>query len=83
MGGTLIVDEAFIDATPDDSLTPLYRRRGSAQSHRAAPAGQVFRLAARLGFMFANAELRDRVRRRWGHGSSPPGARGGAPGAFR
>jgi cobalamin biosynthetic protein CobC len=59
-GGWLVVDEAFIDATPDHSLA----------SHTAHPGlivlrslGKFFGLAgARVGFVLAEAEFLDRLR---------------------
>ncbi len=66
-GGTLIVDEAFIDATPDDSLTPLAGGAEAPNLIVLRSLGKFFGLAgARLGFMFANAELRDRMQEAMG-----------------
>jgi cobalamin biosynthetic protein CobC len=60
--GWLVVDEAFIDATPEASLTPL---AGSTQAPNLIvfrSLGKFFGLAgARVGFVFAAAELRRRL----------------------
>jgi len=54
-GGRLIVDEAFLDAEPDDSLVPLATRPGLVVLRSI---GKFFGLAgARVGFVFADAEL--------------------------
>lgn len=61
-GVRLIIDEAFIDATPDDALTPL---AGTLEEKSAAPnlivlrsLGKFFGLAgARVGFIFAAPPL--------------------------
>ena len=57
-GGWLIVDEAFIDATPEDSLTPL---AGTAEAPNLIvfrSLGKFFGLAgARVGFLFAAPDL--------------------------
>jgi cobalamin biosynthetic protein CobC len=57
-GGWLIVDEAFIDATPADSLTPL---AGTAEAPNLIvfrSLGKFFGLAgARVGFLFAAPDL--------------------------
>lgn len=56
-GGWLIVDEAFIDLTPQLSLTP-YAGRPHLVVLRSL--GKFFGLAgARVGFVFAEASLRD------------------------
>jgi cobalamin biosynthetic protein CobC len=57
-GGWLIVDESFIDATPEDSLTPL---AGSAEAPNLIvlrSLSSFFGLAgARVGFVFAAPDL--------------------------
>jgi len=57
-GGWLIVDEAFIDATPEDSLTPL---AGTAEAPNLIvfrSLGKFFGLAGvRVGFLFAAPEI--------------------------
>ncbi|KAA3651383.1 MAG: threonine-phosphate decarboxylase [Proteobacteria bacterium] len=56
-GGTLIVDEAFIDTDPADSLAPLAGQPGLVVLRSL---GKFFGLAgARVGFVFGPAALRD------------------------
>jgi len=56
-GGTLIVDEAFIDATPEASIV---RHAGRPGLVVLRSLGKFFGLAgARVGFMFAEQSLRD------------------------
>jgi len=63
-GGRLIVDEAFIDAEPDDSLVPL---AGSPGLVVLRSVGKFFGLAgARVGFVFAEAALRAQLAERLG-----------------
>lgn len=61
-GGWLIVDEAFIDPTPEQSLTPL---AGTAEAPNLIvfrSVGKFFGLAgARVGFLFAAPELLGRL----------------------
>lgn len=61
-GGWLIVDEAFIDATPEESVTPL---AGSADAPNLIvfrSIGKFFGLAgARVGFLFAAPDLLARM----------------------
>lgn len=61
-GGWLIIDEAFIDATPEDSLTPL---AGTAEAPNLIvfrSLGKFFGLAgARVGFLFAAPDLLARM----------------------
>jgi cobalamin biosynthesis protein CobC len=58
-GGWLIVDEAFIDVTPEDSLVP---QTGAPGLIVLRSPGKFFGLAgARGGFVFAPAELRARL----------------------
>jgi cobalamin biosynthesis protein CobC len=60
----LVVDEAFIDATPADSLAPYVGRPGLVLLRSL---GKFFGLAgARVGFLFAEAALRERMRLRLG-----------------
>ena len=61
-GGWLIVDEAFIDATPEASLTPLAGSDEAPNLIVFRSLGKFFGLAgARVGFVFAAAELRERM----------------------
>ena len=61
-GGWLIVDEAFIDATPEESVTPL---AGTAEAPNLIvfrSIGKFFGLAgARVGFLFAAPDLLTRM----------------------
>ncbi|MBK1693730.1 threonine-phosphate decarboxylase [Chromatium weissei] len=58
-GGWLIVDEAFMDTTPDDSLIPHLPRSGLIVLRSL---GKFFGLAgARVGFLFADKRLRSQV----------------------
>ncbi|EXJ15695.1 threonine-phosphate decarboxylase CobD [Imhoffiella purpurea] len=60
-GGWLVVDEAFMDATPGASLLPYAGREGLVVLRSL---GKFFGLAgARVGFLFAEPRLRERVRR--------------------
>ena len=62
-GGWLIVDEAFIDATPDVSVTPEAASDAAPNLIVFRSLGKFFGLAgARVGFLFAPRELRDRLR---------------------
>lgn len=59
-GGWLVVDEAFIDCTPQHSLLPLAGGRPGLIVLRSL--GKFFGLAgARLGFAFAEADLLQRL----------------------
>ncbi|PKO93762.1 MAG: threonine-phosphate decarboxylase [Betaproteobacteria bacterium HGW-Betaproteobacteria-10] len=61
-GGWLIVDEAFIDTTPDDSLTPLAGTDEAPNLIVLRSLGKFFGLAgARLGFLFAAPEIRRKM----------------------
>ncbi|HNC52242.1 MAG TPA: threonine-phosphate decarboxylase CobD [Accumulibacter sp.] len=61
-GGWLVVDEAFIDATPEESVTPLAGTAAAPNLIALRSLGKFFGLAgARVGFLFANAELRARM----------------------
>lgn len=63
-GGTLIVDEAFIDATPEASVVAHAGRPGLIVLRSL---GKFFGLAgARVGFMFAEQSLRDALAARLG-----------------
>lgn len=63
-GGRLIVDEAFLDADPADSLVPLAGRPGLVVLRSV---GKFFGLAgARVGFVFAEAALRAQLAARLG-----------------
>ncbi|WP_374481294.1 threonine-phosphate decarboxylase CobD [Zoogloea sp.] len=63
-GGRLIVDEAFLDADPADSLVPLAGRPGLVVLRSV---GKFFGLAgARVGFVFAEAALRAQLASRLG-----------------
>jgi len=60
-GGWLVVDEAFMDTTPESSLLPHSGREGLVVLRSL---GKFFGLAgARVGFLFAEPGLRERVRR--------------------
>ena len=61
-GGWLLVDEAFIDATPEESVTPLAGTVAAPNLIAFRSLGKFFGLAGvRVGFVFANAELRARM----------------------
>lgn len=61
-GGWLIVDEAFIDATPEDSVTPLAGSDEAPNLIVFRSIGKFFGLAgARVGFLFAAPELLGRL----------------------
>jgi cobalamin biosynthetic protein CobC len=61
-GGWLIVDEAFIDATPEDSLTPLAGTAEAPNLIVLRSPGKFFGLAgARVGFLFAAPDLLNRM----------------------
>ena len=63
-GGRLIVDEAFLDAEPGDSLVPLAGVPGLVVLRSV---GKFFGLAgARVGFVFAEADLLARLADRLG-----------------
>jgi cobalamin biosynthesis protein CobC len=63
-GGWLIVDEAFMDATPDDSLCAHTASEGLIVLRSV---GKFFGMAgARAGFVCANASLLDAARERLG-----------------
>lgn len=64
-GGWLVVDEAFMDATPESSVMPHAGRPGLILLRSF---GKFFGLAgARVGFLFAEAQIRRRV----AHGLGP------------
>jgi len=61
-GGWLIVDEAFIDATPELSLTPLAGTDEAPNLIVFRSLGKFFGLAgARVGFVFAAPDLLNRM----------------------
>ena len=61
-GGWLIVDEAFIDATPEDSLTPLAGSEEAPNLIVFRSIGKFFGLAGiRVGFLFGAPELLGRM----------------------
>jgi cobalamin biosynthesis protein CobC len=61
-GGTLIVDEAFIDPTPEQSVTPLAGTDAAPNLIVLRSLGKFFGLAgARVGFLFAGRELLGRM----------------------
>lgn len=61
-GGTLIVDEAFIDPTPELSVTPLAGTEAAPNLIVLRSLGKFFGLAgARVGFLFAGRELLGRL----------------------
>ncbi|MBS1141117.1 MAG: aminotransferase [Proteobacteria bacterium] len=61
-GGWLIVDEAFIDATPEDSLTPLAGGEEAPNLIVFRSIGKFFGLAGiRVGFVFGAPELLGRM----------------------
>ncbi len=63
-GGWLIVDEAFMDATPDDSLCPHTANEGLIVLRSV---GKFFGMAgARAGFICAHASLLDAAREQLG-----------------
>jgi cobalamin biosynthetic protein CobC len=71
--GWLIVDEAFMDATPEQSLTPLCSQRGLVV---LCSLGKFFGLAgARVGFVFAEEKLLQRMKTRLGPWTIPTASR--------
>jgi len=61
-GGWLIVDEAFIDATPEESLAPLAGTAAAPNLIVLRSLGKFFGLAgARVGFLFAAPDLLGRL----------------------
>ena len=61
-GGWLIVDEAFIDPTPEESVTPLAGTEEAPNLIVLRSIGKFFGLAGlRVGFLFGPAELRQRM----------------------
>lgn len=62
-GGWLIVDEAFVDATPELSVTPLAGTPEAPNLIVLRSLGKFFGLAgARVGFVFGAPEKLDRLR---------------------
>ena len=67
-GGWLVVDEAFIDPTPDASLAPMAGADGLVVLRSL---GKFFGLAgARVGFVLAPAAVRAQLAEQLGHGRS-------------
>ena len=61
-GGWLIVDEAFMDPTPEDSLTPLAGTDAAPNLIVLRSLGKFFGLAgARVGFIFAAADILSKI----------------------
>lgn len=61
-GGWLIADEAFMDPTPEDSLTPLAGTDEAPNLIVLRSLGKFFGLAgARVGFIFAAADIRNKI----------------------
>ena len=61
-GGWLIVDEAFMDPTPEESLTPLAGTIDAPNLIVLRSLGKFFGLAgARVGFVFAAADILTRM----------------------
>ncbi|HEX6735430.1 MAG TPA: threonine-phosphate decarboxylase CobD [Azonexus sp.] len=61
-GGTLIVDEAFVDPTPELSVTPLAGTAEAPNLIVLRSLGKFFGLAGiRVGFLFAGRELLGRL----------------------
>lgn len=61
-GGWLIVDEAFMDGTPEDSLTPLAGTADAPNLLVLRSLGKFFGLAgARVGFLFGAPDLLARM----------------------
>jgi len=61
-GGWLIVDEAFMDPTPEHSLTPLAGTADAPNLIVLRSLGKFFGLAgARVGFIFATEDIRLRM----------------------
>lgn len=66
-GGWLIVDEAFIDPTPEDSLAPLAGTAAAPNLIVLRSLGKFFGLAGiRVGFIFASAQIRQQLAERLG-----------------
>ena len=65
--GWLIVDEAFIDCTPEDSVTPWAGTETAPNLIVLRSLGKFFGLAgARVGFLCAAQDIRDRMATRLG-----------------
>jgi cobalamin biosynthetic protein CobC len=61
-GGWLIVDEAFMDPTPEESLTPLAGTIDAPNLIVLRSLGKFFGLAgARVGFIFAAADILNKI----------------------
>ena len=62
-GGWLFVDEAFVDATPELSVTPEAASAAAPNLNVFRSLGKFFGLdGARVGFLFAPEEIRHRLR---------------------
>lgn len=71
-GGWLVVDEAFIDATPELSLTPLAGTDEAPNLVAFRSLGKFFGLAgARVGFVFAAPDLLNRMQEAMGPWTIP------------
>ncbi|WP_244860892.1 threonine-phosphate decarboxylase CobD [Aromatoleum petrolei] len=65
--GVLVVDEAFIDVSPEVSLAPIAGSEAAPNLIVLRSLGKFFGLAgARVGFLFASTELRHRIASRLG-----------------
>lgn len=83
-GGWLIVDEAFIDATPEQSLTPLAGTDEAPNLIVFRSLGKFFGLAgARVGFVFAASDLLSRMQESMGPWTIPGPSREAARLALR
>lgn len=66
-GGVLVVDEAFIDVNPEESLASIAGSDAAPNLIVLRSLGKFFGLAgARVGFVFASADLRERLVSRLG-----------------
>ncbi|WP_246262479.1 threonine-phosphate decarboxylase CobD [Aromatoleum evansii] len=66
-GGVLVVDEAFIDVNPEESLAPIAGSDAAPNLIVLRSLGKFFGLAgARVGFLFASTGLRERLASRLG-----------------
>ncbi len=75
-GGWLIVDEAFADATPELSVTPLAASETAPNLIVLRSLGKFFGLAGtRIGFLFAPHDLRQRMAEAMGPWTLPGPAR--------
>lgn len=66
-GGVLVVDEAFIDVSPEESLAPIAGSDAAPNLIVLRSLGKFFGLAgARVGFLFASTDVRERLASRLG-----------------